>query len=601
LQKPPCFLKLPPEEDRFLRRTFTFTYSGSGVEQNRLLKLVFESNSSLHSDVGCSMSEFPSSGSGAIKNPALVDAIQRAKQVASKIQPNEGSFGPGLKRPLNEDFEAPGRKKSAPGNDFFDKMQGGVNEMGGGPQGMVTNEIIGVPDKMVGLIIGRGGEQISRLQADTGCKIQMAPESGGLDRQCTLTGSPASIAAAKSAIDRIISSEGSGPRGGPMGSGYFEMSVPGHKVGLIIGKGGETIKQLQETSGAKIVIVQDTAEFADEKPLRITGSSDSVERAKGMITDILTQNDERDMGFGGRGRGGRGGRAGMPRGGGGGFMPRGRGRGGGFGDRGPGGPGQWGGAGDFGGGGGGQHQDYVSVPTSKCGLIIGKGGETIKSINQSSGAHCEVDKNAPPDAREKNFIIRGSPEAVERAKAMIMEKLGGPSGPGGGSSYGGASANYGGSWGGQYQSAPAGGFAAPEPVSMAPQQAGQADYSAQWIEYYRSMGMTREAEAIEQTMRAARATSAQAAAPAPAANGTANGAPDYSAQWIDYYRSIGKHEEAKAIELQMKQKAAATQAYAAPAAQFPGAGFYGGTPPAASTYPGYPGYSGYGQPTGNDA
>jgi len=36
---------------------------------------------------------------------------------------------------------------------------------------------------------------------------------------------------------------------------------------------------------------------------------------------------------------------------------------------------------------------------------------------------------------------------------------------------------------------------------MAPQQAGQADYSAQWIEYYRSMGMTREAEAIEQTMR----------------------------------------------------------------------------------------------------
>jgi hypothetical protein len=45
-------------------------------------------------------------------------------------------------------------------------------------------------------------------------------------------------------------------------------------------------------------------------------------------------------------------------------------------------------------------------------------------IPQTSGAHCTVDKNAPPDAQEKNFIIRGSPEAVERAKAMIMEKLG---------------------------------------------------------------------------------------------------------------------------------------------------------------------------------
>lgn len=39
-------------------------------------------------------------------------------------------------------------------------------------------------------VIGRGGEQITRLQSETGCKIQMAPESGGLpERICTLTGS----------------------------------------------------------------------------------------------------------------------------------------------------------------------------------------------------------------------------------------------------------------------------------------------------------------------------------------------------------------------------------------------------------------------------
>ena len=37
-------------------------------------------------------------------------------------------------------------------------------------------------------------------------------------------------------------------------------------------------------------------------------------------------------------------------------------------------------------------------------------------------------------------------------------------------------------------------------VAVAP-QAGQADYSAQWVEYYRSMGMSREAEAIEQQIR----------------------------------------------------------------------------------------------------
>ena len=37
-------------------------------------------------------------------------------------------------------------------------------------------------------------------------------------------------------------------------------------------------------------------------------------------------------------------------------------------------------------------------------------------------------------------------------------------------------------------------------------------------------------------------------------NGTQNGGSDYSAQWADYYRSIGKVKEAEAIEAQMKQK-----------------------------------------------
>lgn len=45
-------------------------------------------------------------------------------------------------------------------------------------------------DSNIFAVIGRGGEQITRLQSETGCKIQMAPESGGLpERVCTLTGS----------------------------------------------------------------------------------------------------------------------------------------------------------------------------------------------------------------------------------------------------------------------------------------------------------------------------------------------------------------------------------------------------------------------------
>lgn len=412
-----------------------------------------------------------------------------------------------------------------------------------------TTEIMMVPDKMVGLIIGRGGEQITRLQAETACKIQMAQDSNGMpERQCTLSGMPSSIQQAKEAINKIIANEGTGgaPGGGNRGgAGFFEMMVPGHKVGLVIGKGGEMIKQMQEQSGAKIVIIQESSEAAMEKPLRITGTPEAIEMAKGLVNEILNQVDERDMSFGGgRGRG-RGG--GMMRGGGGrgGFgAPRG-GRGGGMPGRGGFGGGGWNGGNEY---GGGQSTDYIQVPANKIGLVIGKGGETIKQINSSTGAHCEIDRNAPADAREKNFIIRGPPDAVERAKSMIMEKLGmGGFDAGGAGGYGGSTGTWGASSGGYQNSAYDSGNAAAA--------TGQADYSQQWAEYYRSMGMTKEAEAIEATRGAAAAQQA-AAVPQPANGAPQNGGggADYSAQWAEYYRSIGKVKEAEAIENQMKQK-----------------------------------------------
>merc|ERR1719384_1812398 len=404
---------------------------------------------------------------------------------------------------------------------------------------------------------------------------------------------------------------GGGGGGGAGGGGMFEMMVPGVKVGLIIGKGGETIKQLQERSGAKIIIVQDSPEAAQEKPLRITGDPNAVETAKELVSEILSQNDDRDGmgGFGGGRGGGMRGR-GSSRGGRGGFMGRGSGipRGGGRG-------GFWGGAGGGPGGGGNEygaeHTDYVTIPSNKCGLVIGKGGETIKNINSSTGAHCEVDKSAPQDAREKNFIIRGSPDAVERAKAMIMEKIGMPvtastfgnygGGSSGGSSWG-AGAGAGGGTSGFQQS----GFQGDAAASLQP---GQPDYSAQWADYYRSMGMVREAEAIEQQMRgrpqgqpSAPGGGSQPAAPS---NGAPNGnGADYSAQWAEYYRSIGKVKEAEAIEAQMKQKVAT--------GPVGGAAYYGGqTQPGAaqgSSYPGYPaaaaaaaGYQYGGQPGGADS
>jgi len=59
-----------------------------------------------------------------------------------------------------------------------------------------------------------------------------------------------------------------------------------------------------------------------------------------------------------------------------------------------------------------------------CIKIFILGGETIKQINQQTGAHCELDRRNQSNENEKIFIIRGNPEQVEHAKRIFSEKLG---------------------------------------------------------------------------------------------------------------------------------------------------------------------------------
>lgn len=62
-----------------------------------------------------------------------------------------------------------------------------------------------IPESLVGLVIGRGGEQIKRLQSDSGCKIRIARDSdGSQERTCTLTGSQQCIDEAKRMLGEVV-------------------------------------------------------------------------------------------------------------------------------------------------------------------------------------------------------------------------------------------------------------------------------------------------------------------------------------------------------------------------------------------------------------
>lgn len=61
-----------------------------------------------------------------------------------------------------------------------------------------------------------------------------------------------------------------------------------------------------------------------------------------------------------------------------------------------------------------------------CFYLFPLGGETIKQINQQSGAHCELDRrsqNQQQGGGDKTFIIRGDPDQIETAKRIISDKV----------------------------------------------------------------------------------------------------------------------------------------------------------------------------------
>ncbi|XP_033007658.1 far upstream element-binding protein 1 isoform X2 [Lacerta agilis] len=432
-------------------------------------------------------------GGGGAVNDAFKDALQRARQIAAKIgnesgtsvNSNDYSYG-GQKRPLEDGDQPEPKKVAPPNNDSFGNQMPPMHQQ----QRSVMTEEYKVPDGMVGFIIGRGGEQISRIQQESGCKIQIAPDSGGMpERSCMLTGTPESVQSAKRLLDQIVEKGRPTPgfhHGDGPGNAVQEIMIPASKAGLVIGKGGETIKQLQVKSWCKMVMIQDGPQNTGaDKPLRITGDPYKVQQAKEMVLDLIRDQggfrevrNEYGSRIGGNegldvpiprfavgiviGRNGemikkiqndagvriqfkpddgttpdriaqitgppdrcqhaaeiitdllRSVQAGNP----GGPGPGGRGRGRG--------QGNW----NMGPPGGLQEFNFI-VPTGKTGLIIGKGGETIKSISQQSGARIELQRNPPPNAdpNMKLFTIRGTPQQIDYARQLIEEKIGGPVNP----------------------------------------------------------------------------------------------------------------------------------------------------------------------------
>ncbi|KAI7894138.1 uncharacterized protein EV154DRAFT_107799 [Mucor mucedo] len=298
-----------------------------------------------------------------------------------------------------------------------------------------------VPNHMVGLLIGKGGENLKKIERMSGVsKVQFSNDPIGNERQVNLTGEPDQVNIARDMIRQMVEDAqnndanrftgagggGGGGRsdyqggGGNSGQGGHSttIKIPVAKVGLVIGRGGETIRDFEERSKAKILIASDgSGDVNNERIINIVGDEAAVQHAKTLVEDIVfgSNNVMPNRNWGNQAL----------------QQPYGNGNGGGSYDQTPGYPPN----NSYGVNRMGRPDDeriFVTVPASSVGLIIGRGGETVRALQEQSGARVKIDPTNDPNSEERTVNISGDPKCVAIAKQLVEDKVSEASRSGGG-------------------------------------------------------------------------------------------------------------------------------------------------------------------------
>lgn len=121
------------------------------------------------------------------------------------------------------------------------------------------------------------------------------------ERRVTISGTQQAVDKARDVIQNIINEAaaagrtgGTGKRAAVQNANLRQILVHADKVGLIIGRGGETVKSFQDQSGAKINIMPNAGPHARpyERLIEISGTEPAINRAHKLIDDTII-NDPR--------------------------------------------------------------------------------------------------------------------------------------------------------------------------------------------------------------------------------------------------------------------------------------------------------------------
>jgi len=255
-------------------------------------------------------------------------------------------------------------------------------------------------ERSCGGIIGKGGENISRLRNHYNVHVQM-PSTRSVDRAFTVRGNMENCI---SVVKELMIHSTQGPYSTNQQCAVeLNLLVQTSMIGSILGKGGERIKEIREATNAKVKVYEECLPCSNERVIAIGGEENKqVLVALSTILNIIKDIPQRS-----RAR---------------------------YYD-----PSNKGGDGSGFGGRDSYHSDRdrdsspftqlhtvmnITAPNDICGAIIGKGGSRVREVRHTSGATITFSESEKDGDGDRVITISGPQGQVQVAQQLITQQCG---------------------------------------------------------------------------------------------------------------------------------------------------------------------------------
>jgi len=158
--------------------------------------------------------------------------------------------------------------------------------------------VIKIPDSLVGLLIGRGGQGLRHLEAENAVKITVGKLVEGGQRRVCIEGNAPCQAKAADMINHFVAMKEAQDAAKQVMTKQVMCSeilpIPERFVGLMIGRGGENINRVRDTFGVDCKFDKEALTPSETRILTLRGCARKVERATEQVEMMLLQFHRKD-------------------------------------------------------------------------------------------------------------------------------------------------------------------------------------------------------------------------------------------------------------------------------------------------------------------